>query len=122
MSLRQPRKLAHPQKGSANYKKQANRVARIHQRIQRQRKGFHYKTAHKLVRQYDLIAVEDLNIKGLARTYWGKSILDAAWGSFIMVLSAVAVIRGVHVVKVNPNNTSKECCGVWSQSQERLVS
>jgi transposase, IS605 OrfB family, central region len=111
---RQQRKLAHQQKGSANYKKQANRVARIHQRIQRKRKDFHYKTAHQLVRQYDLIAVEDLKIKGLARTHWGKSILDAAWGSFITILEAVAVIRGVHVVKVNPNNTSQDCsgCGV----------
>jgi putative transposase len=33
-----------------------------------------------LVKQYDLIAVEDLNIKGLARTKLSKSILDAAWG------------------------------------------
>jgi putative transposase len=112
--VRQQRKLAHKQKGSANYKKQANRVARIHQRIQRQRQDFHYKTAHFLVRQYDLIAVEDLNIKGLARTHWGKSILDAAWGSFMTILEAVAVIRGVRVVKVNPNNTSQNCsgCGV----------
>jgi putative transposase len=73
--VRQPRKLAHQQKGSANYKKQANRVAIINQGIQRQRQDFHYKTAHKLVRKYDLIAVEDLNIQGLARTQWGKSIL-----------------------------------------------
>jgi len=111
---RQQRKLARKQKGSANYKKQANKIAKIHQRIQRQRKDFHYKTAHFLVRKYDLIAVEDLNIKGLARTHWGKSILDAAWGSFITILKAVAVIRGVHVFKVNPNNTSQDCsgCGV----------
>lgn len=111
---RQQRKLANQQKGSENYQKQANKVAKIHQRIQRQRKDFNYKTAHFLVRQYDLIAVEDLNIKGLARTHWGKSILDAAWGSFITILEAVAVIRGVRVVKVNPNNTSQDCsgCGV----------
>lgn len=111
---RQQKKLARQQKGSANYQKQANRIAKIHQRIQRQRKDFHYKTAHFLVRQYDLIAVEDLNIKGLARTHWGKSILDAAWGSFITILEAVAVIRGIHVVKVNPYNTSQDCsgCGV----------
>lgn len=111
---RQQRKLANKQKGSANYQKQANKIARIYQKIQRQRKDFHYKTAHFLVRQYDLIAVEDLNIKGLARTHWGKSILDAAWGSFITILEAVAVIRGIHVVKVNPYNTSQNCsgCGV----------
>ena len=80
----------------------------------RQRQDFHYKTAHKLVRKYDLIAVEDLNIPGLARTHWGKSILDAAWGNFMTIVEAVAVKRGVHLVKVNPNNTSQDCsgCGV----------
>ena len=109
--VRQQRKLAHKQKGSANYKKQANRVAIINQVIQRQRKDFPYKTAHKLVRKYDLIAVEDLNIQGLARTPWGKSILDAAWASFMTIVEAVAVKRGVHLVKVNPNNTSQDCSG-----------
>jgi putative transposase len=66
------------------------------------------------VRKYDLIAVEDLNIQGLARTHWGKSILEAAWGSFMTIVEAVAVKRGVHQVKVNPNNTSQDCsgCGV----------
>jgi len=66
------------------------------------------------VRKYDLIAVEDLNIQSLARTHWGKSILDAAWGSFMTIVEAVAVQRGVHLVKVNPNNTSQDCsgCGV----------
>lgn len=112
--VRQQRKLAHQQKGSANYKKQANRVARINQGIHRQRKDFHYKTAHKLVRKYDLIAVEDLNIQGLARTPWGKSILDAAGKVFMTRVEAVAVKRGVHLVKVNPNITSQDCsgCGV----------
>ncbi len=57
-------------------------------------------TAHKLARKYDLIAVEDLNIKGLARnTKLSKSIYDAAWGAFIERLNAVAVKRGVHVSK-----------------------
>ena len=111
---RQQRQLARQQKGSANYQKQANRVARAHQNLQRNRKDFHYKVAHQLVRQYDLIAVEELNIKGLARTKLAKSILDAGWGQFLAILEAVAVKRGVWVVRVNPNGTSQECsaCGV----------
>jgi len=111
---RQQRQLARQQKGSNRQLKQQNRVARIHQRIQRQRQDFHYKTAHKLVKEFDLIAVEDLNIKGLARTRLSKSILDAAWGKFLTILSAVAVKRGVRVVKVSPHGTSQNCsgCGV----------
>ena len=66
------------------------------------------------MRKYDLIAVEDLNIQGLARTHWGKSILDAARVIFMTRVEAVAVKRGVHLVKVNPNITSQDCsgCGV----------
>lgn len=107
--VRQQRKLSRKQKGSKNAQRQKNRVARIHQRIQRQRKDFQYKVAHQLVKAYDLIAVEVLNIKGLARTKLAKSILDAAWGQFIMILETVAVRRGVRVVKVNPYGTSQDC-------------
>jgi putative transposase len=60
--------------------KNTNNWLLIHQRIGRIRENFHYNTAHKLVKNYNLIAVEDLNIKGLARTRLSKSILNAAWG------------------------------------------
>ncbi|WP_293070265.1 transposase [Okeania sp. SIO2B3] len=111
---RKQRKADRKEIGSNNWKKAQNRVARLHQYIARQREDFHYKTAHKLVKEYDLIAVEDLNIKGLARnTKLSKSIYDVAWGAFIEKLKAVAVKRGVHVIKVNPHNTSQNCsnCG-----------
>jgi putative transposase len=57
--------------------------------------------------------VEDLNVKGLARTRLSKSILDAAWGKFITILETVAVKCGVRVVKVSPHGTSQNCsnCG-----------
>ncbi|MGB3206057.1 MAG: transposase [Crinalium sp.] len=112
---RQQRFLARQEKGSNSYNRQQNKIARIHQRIQRQRKDFHYKTAHQLVKDYDFIAVEDLQVKNLARnSKLAKSILDAAWSFFITILEAVAVKCGVHIVKVSPHNTSQNCsgCGV----------
>ncbi|NET25152.1 transposase [Okeania sp. SIO1I7] len=111
---RKQKKAARKEIGSNNWKKAQNRIARLHQHIARQREDFHYKTAHKLVRENDLIAVEDLNIKGLAKnTKLSKSIYDVAWGAFIEKLNAVAVKRGVHIIKVNPHNTSQNCsnCG-----------
>jgi putative transposase len=86
---RQQRFLARQTKGSKNSQKQANKIARIHQKIARQRQDFHYNTAYKLNKEYDLIAVEDLNIRGLARTRLAKSILDCAWGNFLKILEAV---------------------------------
>ena len=111
---RKQRKVSRKEIGSNNWKKAQNRIARLHQHIARQREDFHYKTAHKLVKGYDLIAVENLNIRGLAKnTKLSKSIYDVAWGTFIEKLNAVAVKRGVHVIKVNPHNTSQNCsnCG-----------
>lgn len=110
---RQQRKLSRMIKGSANYAKQANRIARMHLHVRRQRKEFHYQVAHWLCANYDLIAFEELNIKGLARTRLAKSILDAAWGGFLQILQAVAVKRGKQTVGTRPNGTSIECsaCG-----------
>nr|WP_293087330.1 transposase [Okeania sp. SIO3B5] len=56
---RKQRKVSRKQISSNNWKKAQNRIARLHQHIARQREDFHYKTAHKLVKKYDLIAVVD---------------------------------------------------------------
>jgi putative transposase len=114
---RQQRKLARQEKGSINYGKQANKVARLHLHIARQRKDFHYAVAHYLCSNYDLIGFEKLNIKGLARTRLAKSILDVAWRSFLNILQAVAVKRGKHTQEVDARGTSIECFNC----EERVV-
>lgn len=110
---RQQRTLARRENKSKNQEKQKSRIAKIHQRIARQREKFHYQVAHGLCRKYDLVAVEDLNIRGLARTKMAKSIYDVAWGKFLTILESVAVKCGVHFVKVSPYNTTQDCsqCG-----------
>ncbi|MEL7224987.1 MAG: transposase [Cyanobacteria bacterium J06576_12] len=115
---RQQRKLSRMVKGSVNYTKQANRVARLHLHVRRQRQAFHYQVAHWLCANYDLIAFEELNIKGLARTKLAKSILDAAWGRFLQILQAVAVKRGKQAVGTNPSGTSIECSGCGNDERE----
>ncbi len=120
---RQQKRLAKKESGSVNALKQKEKISRIHQRIARKREIFHYNIAHQLVEKYDLIAVEDLNIKGLAKTHLAKSIYDSealaslrasvAWGKFLTIMEAVAVRCGVHFVKVSPHNTTVNCsrCG-----------
>jgi putative transposase len=114
---RQQRKLARQEKGSINYGNQANKIARLHLHIARQRKDFHYDVAHYLCSNYDLIGFEKLNIKGLARTRLAKSILDVAWRSFLNILQAVAVRRGKHTQEVDARGTSIECFNC----EERVV-
>ena len=110
---RQQKRLAKKEPGSVNALKQKEKISGIHQRIGRKREIFHYNIAHQLVNKYDLIAVEDLNIKGLAKTNLAKSIYDVAWGKFLTIMEAVALRSGVHVVKVSPHNTTVNCsrCG-----------
>ena len=108
---RAQRELSRKVKGSANYQKLAHKIACLHQFVARVRKEFHYQVAHKLCEKYDLIGLEDINIKGLAKTRLAKSILDAAWGQFSQILEAVAVKRGNWIVKVNPYGTSQRCSG-----------
>jgi putative transposase len=96
------------------------RVARLHLHVARQRKEFHYQVAHWLCSQYDLIAFENLNILGLARTRLAKSIWDAAWGSFLNILTAVAVKRGKWAMGDDPRGTSIECSGCSERVEKTL--
>lgn len=117
---RQQRNLSRRSKGSRNYQKQANKVARLHLHTARQRKECHYQVAHWLCQSYDAIGFENLNIKGLARTRLAKSILDAAWGAFLDILTAVAVKRGKWAVEVDPRGTSIECSGCGERVEKVL--
>ncbi len=69
--------------------------------------------ANRLLNKYDVIAVEKLNIKGLAKTRLAKSIHDAGWGQFLSILSNKAENAGLLVIPVKPHGTSQECsnCG-----------
>lgn len=73
--------LARKQKGSNNRNKARRNVARTHEKIRNQRNDFLHKLSTDLVREYDLIAIEDLSVKGLARTKLAKSVLDAGWST-----------------------------------------
>ena len=119
-SSRQQRQLARMEKGSKNYQRQANKVACLHLHIARERKEFHYQVAQPMCDHYDLIAFENLNIKGLARTRLAKSILDAAWGSFLSILQAVAVKRGKWAIGDDPRGTSIECSGCGGRVEKTL--
>jgi putative transposase len=116
----QQRQLARKVKGSKNHSKQANSVARTHLHVARQRKEFHYHVAHWLVNSYDLIVFETLNIRGLARTWLAKSILDVAWGAFLEIMQAVAVKRGKLTLGVDPRGTSINCSSCGERVEKTL--
>ena len=85
------RKVSRRKKGSNRKKKAIKQLGLKHKKVADARKYFHFKTAKKLLSKYDVIAVEKLNVKGLAKTRLAKSIHDAGWGQFLSILKNKAV-------------------------------
>ena len=84
-------------------------LAKLHQRLTNQRNDFLHKLSRYYVNNYDLIVIEDLNVKGMTKDYHlAQSILDASWSKFFGMPSYKAESAGKIVVKVNPRGTSKE--------------
>jgi putative transposase len=105
------RKLARRKKRSRRRLKARQAVARVHRHVANQRRDFHHQTAHALVQAHGLIAVEDLNVKGLAGSMLAKSVHDAGWGQFIAIVADKAAEAGRTLVKVNPAGTTQACSG-----------
>ena len=107
------RRVSRRKKVSSRRKKAIIKLAKQHKKVADTRKDFHFKTANNLLKKYDVVAVEKLNIKGLAKTKLAKSINDAGWGQFISILTVKAENAGLKVVAINPNGTSQESssCG-----------
>lgn len=108
------RKLSKKQKGSNRRRCAVTRVAKQHKAVTDKRRDFHYKTAGRLLAQSQVIAVEDLNVKGMVKSRLAKSVNDAGWSSFLSILSVKAENAGQLVIAVNPYNTSQNCsrCGI----------
>ncbi len=116
-------------KGSRAKKLLNRKVAKLHQKVARQRKQFHFETAKKVLSKVDVVFVEDLTVKNMSRrckpkqdadgkflpngqsakSGLNKSIADAGWSQFIDILTFKAERAGLKVVKVNPKGTSQYC-------------
>ncbi|MBD2502680.1 RNA-guided endonuclease InsQ/TnpB family protein [Anabaena azotica] len=107
------RRVSRRKKGSNRRRKAIQKLGKQHKKVADTRRDFHWKTAKSLLDKYDVVAVEKLNIKGLAKTRLAKSINDAGWRQFVNILSIKAENAGLKVISVNPNGTSQECsrCG-----------
>ncbi|ODH02460.1 transposase [Nostoc sp. KVJ20] len=99
---------------SNNYYKARNRYARKHLRVSRQRKEYCKRLAYSVIQSNDLVAYEDLNVKGLVKNrHLAKSISDAGWSTFRSWVEYFGHKYGKVTVAVPPNNTSQNCsnCG-----------
>jgi len=116
------RRLSRRVKGSSRRRKARELLAKAHLKVKRARQDFGHKTARALVNEYDHIAVEKLNIRGMVRNHpLAKSISDAGWGLFLLILIAKAASAGRVVVEVNPAGTSQMCAQCGESVPKRLA-
>ena len=107
---RAQRKLSRCKKNSRNRAKAKKRVALCHAKVRNQRNDWLHKLSCQLVRLYDTLCVEDLNLKGFVRTKLAKSFSDAAISTFLRMLEYKVLPRYGQVVKVGRFFASSKTC------------
>ncbi|MEJ7861528.1 MAG: transposase [Pyrinomonadaceae bacterium] len=103
------RRVSRRKKGSNQRRKAVLQLKKIHRKIRNQRNDFQHKVSTYLVKTYDLIAIEKLNILGMSRGILSKQVNDAAWNSFFQKLRYKVENTGKKSIEVNPNGTSQIC-------------
>jgi putative transposase len=109
------RRVSKRRKGSKRRLKAVRLLLRAHQKVARQRRDFHHKTALSLLKRYDSVYYEDLQVANMVQNgRLAKSIHDAGWGQFCTILVFKAANAGKQAVAVSPAYTSQLCsgCGV----------
>jgi putative transposase len=105
--------LSKTQKGSGNRRKARLRLGYAFERLTDARRDFLHKLSRKLVDSYSLLALENLNVAGMARGFLAKHVLDCSWAEFLSMLHYKAEEAGCEVVLVDAAHTTQECssCG-----------
>ena len=107
------RHLSRKKKDSRGFENQRLKVARLYEKISNSRTDYLHKCSISLVRRYDIICIEDLNVKGMVRNHHlSKAISDASWGSFFTMLKYKADWNGKVVVKIGRYYPSSQTCNV----------
>ena len=137
---REQKKLSRKKKGSANWEKQRIKVACCHEKVTNKRKDALHKLSSTLVKENQIICVEDLNVKGMVRNHnLAKSISDASWGDFFRQLDYKTKAGKAHgfnrgrcqksswagrvVVKIPtfyPSSQTCSCCGYQNKEVKNL--
>ncbi|WP_435008063.1 RNA-guided endonuclease InsQ/TnpB family protein [Tundrisphaera lichenicola] len=110
---RRQRALARCKRGSNRRRKIRARVTRLHAEIANARQTYLHQLSARLVREHDLIAVEKLNMKGLAAGMLAKGVHDAAWSKLKEMIAYKSEKAGRRFVEVKAAGTSQTCpeCG-----------
>ena len=118
---KEQRKLSRRKKGGSNYRKQKQKVARLHERIANQRKDFLHKQSRQIANACDAICIEDLNMKSMAQALnFGKSVSDNGWGMFTGMLDYKLSDQGKQLVKIDKWFPSSKTCSACGAVKDEL--
>ena len=112
------RKLSQKQKESHNREKQRLRVAILHEKVANQRRDFLHKKARYLADRYDVIGIEDISVKAMAKRKkggkfsFGKSVADNGWNMFTNMLEYKLAWQGKKLIKIDKWYPSSQLCHV----------
>ena len=113
--------LSRKKKGSRGFENQRLKVARLYEKIANSRADYLHKCSISLVRRYDTICIEDLNVKGMVKNHHlAKSISDASWGKFVSMLTYKAEWNDKKVVKVDRFFPSSQTCKVCGYVNKQI--
>ena len=106
-------------KSRSHHERARLELARAYKKIYNQRRDFHYKMALKLCREYGLICIETLNLKGMQKL-WGRKICDLGFYSFTQILKYEALKNSVIVIEIPKYYPSRQVCSECGYKNPRL--
>lgn len=120
---KEQRNLSRKKKGSANYAKQRVKLAKAYEYLANLRKDFQHKLAKEIADNNDVVGVEDISVKAMAKRKtakgtkkkgfrFGKSVSTNAWANFIAILEYKLKLRGKALIKVDRYFPSSQLCHV----------
>ena len=113
------RNLSRKRKGSNNRHRARVNLARVHRRVASQRRDYHWRLAHHLCKEYDIMCFEKLNIKAMQKL-WGRKINDLGFADFLTILKYVAQKTGKTVRQLNQWLPTSKTCSSCSTVKEDL--
>ena len=121
LSRKQGSKKGEPK--SANWKKAQHRVNQIYRHTANQRQDYLHKLSTEIANQYDVVCIEDLNMKAMSNKGFGngKATMDNGWGIFTRLLEYKLQERGKSLVRIDRWYPSSQNCHICGHRQKMPV-